>query len=37
MDATSILAVASVIGSIVVFIVLGVRINGLMNSCNSQD
>jgi hypothetical protein len=37
MDATAILAVASVIGSIVVFVVLGLRINSLMKSCNSQD
>jgi len=37
MDATAIGAIASVIGSIVVFIVLGVRIKSLMNRCNSQD
>lgn len=37
MDATAILAIASVIGSIVVFAFLGVRINSLMKSCNSQD
>lgn len=37
MDATAIGAIASVIGSVVVFVVLGIRINKLMNSCNSQD
>ena len=37
MDATAILAIASVIGSIVVFVVLSVRIKQLMNSCNSRD
>lgn len=37
MDATAIGAIASVIGSIVVFVVLGIRIKGLMNNCNSQD
>lgn len=37
MDATAIGAVLSVIGSIIVFVFLGVRINKLMNSCNSQD
>jgi len=36
MDATAIGAVASVIGSIIVFVVLGVRINKLMNTCNSK-
>lgn len=37
MDATAIGAVLSVIGSIIVFVVLGVRITRLMKSCNSQD
>jgi hypothetical protein len=37
MDATAIGAVASVIGSIIVFVVLGVRINKLMHSSSSQD
>jgi len=37
MDATAIGAIASVIGSIIVFIVLGVRIQSLMSSCNSPD
>lgn len=37
MDATAIGAIASVIGSIVVFVVLGMRIRKLMNTCNSQD
>jgi hypothetical protein len=36
MDATAIGAIASVIGSVIVFVVLGVRIKSLMNSCNSQ-
>jgi len=37
MDATAIGAIASVIGSIVVFVVLGIRINKLMNTTNSGD
>jgi hypothetical protein len=37
MDATAIGAVLSVIGSIIVFVFLGVRIMRLMKSCNSQD
>lgn len=37
MDATAIGAIASVIGSIVVFVVLGIRINKLMNTTNSRD
>lgn len=37
MDATAIGAILSVIGSIIVFIFLGVRITRLMKSCNSQD
>jgi hypothetical protein len=37
MDATAIGAIASVIGSIIVFAVLGIRINKLMNTCNSKD
>jgi hypothetical protein len=37
MDATAIGAIASVIGSIIVFVVLGIRINKLMNNCNSKD
>ena len=36
MDATAIGAVLSVIGSIIVFVFLGVRINQLMKSCNSE-
>ncbi len=36
MDATAIGAVLSVIGSIIVFVFLGVRINQLMKSSNSQ-
>ncbi len=37
MDATAILSLASVAGSIVVFIVLGIRIKNLMNNTHSQD
>jgi len=37
MDATAIGAVLSVIGSIIVFVFLGIRISRLMKSCNSQD
>jgi hypothetical protein len=37
MDAVAIGAILSVIGSIVVFIVLGVRITKLMKTCNSAD
>ena len=37
MDATAIGAVLSVVGSIIVFVFLGVRISKLMKSCNSQD
>lgn len=37
MDATAIGAILSVAGSIVVFIFLGIRINQLMKSCNSED
>lgn len=37
MDATAILSLASVAGSIVVFVVLGFRINSLMNKTHSQD
>ncbi len=37
MDATAIGAIASVIGSIIVFVVLGIRIKKLMHTCQSQD
>jgi|GEM_PF-1637731 len=37
LDATAILAVFSVMGSIVVFGVLGYRITRLMKTCNSED
>jgi len=37
MDATAIAAIASVVGSIIVFIALGVLINKLMKTSNSQD
>lgn len=37
MDATAIGAVLSVIGSIVVFVVLGVRITRLMKTTQSED
>lgn len=36
-DATAILAVFGVIGSITVFAVLGYRITRLMKTCNSED
>jgi hypothetical protein len=37
MDATAIGAILGVVGSIIVFVFLGVRIMQLMKSCNSQD
>jgi hypothetical protein len=37
MDATAIGAVLAVVGSIIVFVFLGVRITQLMKACNSQD
>lgn len=37
MDATAIGAVLAVIGSIIVFVFLGVRITRLMKTCDSQD
>lgn len=37
MDATAIAAVLSVIGSVVVFVFLGWRINKLMNTTSSQQ
>jgi hypothetical protein len=37
MDAVAILSIASVAGSIVVFIVLGILINRLINKTHSQD
>lgn len=37
MDATAIGAIFGVVGSIIVFVFLGVRIMQLMKSCNSQD
>jgi hypothetical protein len=37
MDATAIGAVLSVVGSIIVFVILGIRITRLMKSCDSQD
>jgi hypothetical protein len=37
MDAVAILSIASVAGSIVVFIVLGILIKRLMNNTHSQD
>lgn len=37
MDATAIGAVLSVVGSIIVFVFLGVRITRLMKTCNSRD
>lgn len=36
MDATAIGAILSVIGSIIVFVVLGIRINKLMKTTNSS-
>jgi len=36
-DATAILAIFGVIGSIAVFSVLGFRITRLMKTCNSED
>jgi len=36
-DATAILAVISVVGSITVFAVLGYRITRLMKTCNSEE
>ena len=37
MDATAILAVLGVIGSVMVFTFLGVRITRLMKTCKSED
>jgi len=37
LDSTAVLAVLGVIGSITVFIVLGVRITRLMKTCRSED
>lgn len=37
MDATAIGAILSVVGSIIVFTFLGVKITRLMKTCNSQD
>ncbi len=37
MDATAIGAILSVIGSVIVFVFLGVKINNLMNTTNSED
>ncbi len=37
MDAVAILSIASVAGSIVVFVVLGILINRLINKTNSVD
>ncbi len=37
MDATAIGAILSVIGSVIVFVFLGVKINSLMNTTNSED
>jgi len=37
MDATAIAAILGVIGSVIVFVVLGIRINHLMNNTNSED
>lgn len=37
MDATAIGAILSVVGSIIVFAFLGVKITRLMKTCNSQD
>lgn len=36
-DATAILAILSVVGSIAVFIILGFRVTRLMKACNSED
>lgn len=37
MDATAILAILGVVGSVVVFVFLGIRITGLMKTCKSED
>lgn len=37
MDATAILAILGVIGSVIVFAFLGVRITSLMKTCKSED
>lgn len=37
MDATAIGAILSVVGSVIVFVVLGMRINKLIRTTNSSD
>jgi len=37
LDATAVLAVLSVVGSVTVFSVLGYRISRLIKTCNSED
>ncbi len=37
MDAVALASILSVVGSIVVFIVLGIRINKLINNTHSKD
>lgn len=37
MDATAIGAILGVVGSVIVFAFLGIKINSLMKSCNSQE
>ncbi len=37
MDATAILAILSVVGCVIVFTVLGIRITHLMKTCQSED
>ena len=37
MDATAVFAILGVIGSVIVFTVLGIRINHLMNNTHSED
>jgi hypothetical protein len=37
LDATAILAVLGVVGSVIVFAFLGVRITSLMKTCKSED
>ena len=37
MDATAVFAIASVVGSVIVFTVLGIRITRLVKTCNSEE
>jgi len=37
LDATAILAVLSVVGSVMVFAFLGYKVTSLMKTCNSED